>query len=221
MNRIVGILAVLLCGLLFGCAQKTPQDYSAFRQCNPKSILVLPPANHSPDVKASHSLLSHVTFPLAESGYYVFPVVVVEEMFLHNGLTTPEEIHAVNVEKLAQIFKADAVLYLDIKEYGTQYQVIASDTRVTAEARLVSLKNGQVLWHDSATASSNEQRNASVNNGLVGILTQALVEQIANTVTEQGHKIAGITSNRLLSAGHTNGILYGPRSPKYNQEPQP
>ena len=35
------------------------------------------------------------------------------------------------------------------------------------------------------------------------------------TITDKGHEIAGITSVRLLSADMPNGILPGPRSPKY------
>ena len=42
------------------------------------------------------------------------------------------------------------------------------------------------------------------------MLVVAVVNQIANTLTDKGHEIAGITSVRLLSADMPNGILPGP-----------
>ena len=85
---------------------------------------------------------------------------------------------------------------------------------VTASARLVDLRTGKLLWEGSASASSAEQQGNS-GGGLIGMLVVAVVNQIANTLTDKGHEIAGITSVRLLSADMPNGILHGPRSPKY------
>jgi len=47
----------------------------------------------------------------------------------------------------------------------------------------------------------------------------AIVNQIVNTVDEdRSYVIAGITSQRLLGAPNFNGLLYGPRSPKYQSD---
>jgi hypothetical protein len=202
-----------------GCATRQPYDYSAFRQSRPASILVLPPLNSSPDIKASYSMLSQVTLPLAESGYYVVPVSLVDETFRQNGLTHPAEIHEVPLPKLREIFGADAALYIEITQYGTSYVVVSSETRVTAKATLIDMKTGQILWAGAATASSAEGRNSS--GGLAGMLIQAIVSQILESATDRGHAIAGITSQRLLSAGISHGILYGPRSPRYQQDATP
>ena len=64
------------------------------RESRPTSILVLPPVNHSPDIKAGPSLQSQITYPLAESGYYVLPVAVTNETFQQNGVTEPADIQA-------------------------------------------------------------------------------------------------------------------------------
>ncbi|ACX90290.1 hypothetical protein EXT68_16080 [Pectobacterium parmentieri] len=217
MNRFLGLCGLVFALVLTGCAKPVPYDYTSFKQSKPKSILVLPPVNHSPDVKASYSLLSQVTYPLAESGYYVLPVAVVDETFKQNGLSTASDIHALSTAKLHQIFGADAALYLDVKEYGTSYIVINSETRVSADARLVDLRTGKLLWSGSATASSNEQQSNS-NGGIIGILVQAAVSQIADTISDKGHDIAGVTSARLLAAGRSRGMLYGPRSLQYGKE---
>lgn len=217
MMRASALLLIGMAALLTGCATPTPYDYSAFHESNPRSIVVLPPVNRSLDVKASYSFLSQVTYPLAESGYYVLPVAVVDETFRENGMVNPEDIHGLPLDKLYEVFGADAALYITVNQYGTSYQLLASDTRVTAEASLIDMRNGQLLWKGAATASSTEQSNNS-SGGLVGMLVQALVDQVANSLSDRSHQIAGITSTRLLSAGMPNGILQGPRSPTYARQ---
>lgn len=213
--KLMALLGV--CVLASGCASTGKSyDYTAYKQSRPHSILVLPPINNAPDVKASYGLLSQATMPLAESGYYVFPVTLVDETFRQNGLSTPADIHAVAPGKLREIFGADAAFYITITEYGTTYKVIVSDTRVTANARLVDLKTGAQLWEGTATASSSEQRNNS--GGLAGALVEALVMQVMNNVLDTSYDVAGLTSQRLLSAGRPNGLLYGPRSAKFEQD---
>jgi hypothetical protein len=208
-----GLVAAIV---LAGCTPPEKADYTAFKQSRPRSILVLPPLNESPDVKATYGVYAAVTQPLAEAGYYVLPVALVDETFKQNGLANAGEINTVPAAKLRQIFGADAAMYVTVTEYGTSYQVIASATVVAAKAQLVDLKTGATLWTGSAAASSNEGQGAS--GGLIGILVTAAVTQIVNSATDAGDAIAPITTARLLSGGLPNGILYGPRSPKYGSD---
>jgi len=211
-------LALSALALLAACAQPVKHaDYTAFKDARPRSILVLPPDNSTTDVNASNSMLSQMTMPLAEAGYYVIPVAVMEETFKQNGLTTAGDIQQTPPEKLREIFGADAVVYSKITQFGTQYRVIDSATVVTATAKLVDLKTGKVLWQGAASASSNEGNNSS-GGGLIGMLVVAAIKQVANSLTDKSHDIAGITSYRLLHAGPPTGLLYGPHSPKYGTD---
>ncbi|MHC8299373.1 DUF799 domain-containing protein [Pseudomonas sp. ZS1P83] len=214
LKLVAGLLALAVLG---GCVSPKTVDYSAYKQSRPKTILVLPPLNNSPDVKASYSLLSQVTYPLAEAGYYVLPIALVDETFRQNGLTTPADIHQAPANKLHEIFGADAALYITVTDYGTRYMIINSETVVTASAKLVDLKSGTTLWTGSARASSEEGGNNG-GGGLIGMLITAAVKQVINSSTDAGHPIAGVTSARLLSAGQSAGLLYGPRSPKYGTD---
>ncbi|CAJ0792927.1 Putative lipoprotein/NMB1162 [Ralstonia psammae] len=210
--------AASVVALMAGCAAPTKNiDYSAFKSSKPRSIVVLPPLNESPDVGATYGMLSQVTVPLAEAGYYVLPVALVDETFRQNGLTTAGDIHGVPVAKLHDIFGADAALYITVTQYGSKYMVVSSATVVSADAKLVDLKSGQTLWTGHASASNNEGGNNS-GGGLIGMLVSAAVNQIIANVTDQGYKVAGTTSARLLSAGQPGGLLYGPRSPKYGTD---
>ncbi|GBU09111.1 lipoprotein [Gammaproteobacteria bacterium] len=203
------ILSISL--FLVSCAtQSTPRDHTAFKESNPKSILVLPPINSSVDVKASYSVLTQITHPFSEAGYYVLPVAVVENTFRQNGMSVAEDIQALSYTKLHEIFGADTALYLNIIKYGSSYMIVSSETVVSVEGRLIDLKTGKEIWKGSASASSNESRSNSSGNSLIGMLIGAALTQISDTITDKGYGLAATANGRLAS-----GILSGPRSPKY------
>src|SRR5471030_1039509 len=216
LNRILKLaVCVLPAALIVGCATpKAPYDYTAFKAAKPRSIVVLPPLNNSPEVNAGNSFYAQVTYPLAEVGYYVLPVALVGETFKQNGLTSAADIHAVDAKKLNEIFGADAAMYVTITNYGASYNVLNSVVLVTANAKLVDLKTGNLLWTGTASASNNEGGNSG-GGGLVGALVAAAVKQIIASTTDASHPVAGVASARLLSAGMPNGMLYGPRSENY------
>jgi len=209
-----GAMALLM---LQGCVTPPkPYDYTAYKEAKPASILVLPPINGTPEVQATPSVMAQVTQPLAESGYYVLPVSLVDETLKSNGMHTPDDAQQIPAAKLREIFGADAGLYVKVSRYGSVYKVLNSETAVTLEAKLVDLRNGQLLWEGSASASSAEQNNSS-QGGLIGLLVKAVVDQIISASTDRSHPMAGLASQRLLAAGRPNGLLYGPRSPNYGK----
>lgn len=214
------VLAVA--AMLAACAgpqKPASYDYTAFRSAKPKSILVLPPLNETADVNATNGMLSQMTMPLAESGYYVMPVAEVAETFRQNGVTMPAEMQATSPKKLHEIFGADAALYTKVTQYGSVYQVVDANTVVAASAKLVSLGNGDVLWEGRASANGKELGNVDFGSGsIVGMLVQAAVKQVAHSLSDESQKVAGLTSEKLLSAGQPNGLLYGPHSPKYGSD---
>jgi hypothetical protein len=125
----------------------------------------------------------------------------------------------VSPAKLREIFGADAVLYPKVTQYGSVYQVVDSTTVVAASAKLVDLKTGDVLWQGSGRATGKEVgTNISVGSGLVSMLVQAAVKQAAHSLTDESRDVAALTSSRLLNAGPPNGLLYGPRSPRFGTD---
>ncbi len=213
------LTALTLILLLVACATPTPYDYTAFKESRPRSLLVLPPLNETPEVSATYGVLAQTTLPLAEAGFYVVPVSLMDETFRQNGLNNAAEIHDVSPPKLREIFGADAVVYLKLTRYGTSYAVISSETTVRVEGRIVDLRSGQLLWHGAAAASSSEQQRSN-QGGLVGLLVQAVVTQIISTATDASYNYAGIASQRLLFP-RPNGVLFGPRSPNYQKDELP
>src|SRR5277367_63650 len=94
LGALIGLLA------LTGCVTSKPYDYTNFNAHPPRSILVLPPLNEGTDIRGSYSYLSTVTRPLAEMGYYVFPVVEIDELMKENGLPTAGEMNQVPLKKI-------------------------------------------------------------------------------------------------------------------------
>ncbi|WP_280154094.1 DUF799 domain-containing protein [Piscinibacter sp. XHJ-5] len=221
MNAKRAFLWVCVAGLMVlgGCATKAPpHDYSAWMKAKPATLLVMPPVNDSPDIKATSSVWSHATQPLSEAGYYVLPVTLVDETFRQNGVQTASDAHDIPYTKLRDVFGADAAVYIRVKRYGTSYAVVSSETRVDVEARIVDLRSGALLWQGQAFASSAEQQQQS-QGGLVGLLVTAVVKQIIGTATDAAYNYAGIANARMLAAPRYNGVLAGPRSPLYGQPP--
>ena len=218
-TRVALCAAVLELAFLGGCATKAPPyDYAAFMKAKPATLLVMPPVNESPEINATSGVWSHATRPLAEAGYYVLPVTLVDETFRQNGVSSANDAQDIPLTKLREFFGADAAVYMKVKKYGTSYNVLSSETRVEVEARIVDLRSGDLLWQGKAVATSAEQQQQS-SGGLIGVLVTAIVKQIISTTTDASYQYAGIANQRMLGAPRYNGVLPGPRSPNYGKPP--
>ena len=218
-RRLTPAVLALSAALLGGCVTPPPaRDYSAFLKARPATLLVLPPVNESPDVKATPAVWSHAAQPLAEAGYYVLPVTLVDETFRQNGVTTATDAQDIPVAKLREFFGADAAVYIKVKKYGTSYNVISSESRVEVEGRVVDLRSGDLLWEGKAMATSAEQQQQG-QGGLAGMLLMAMLKQVIGTATDESYRYAGVANFRLLGTPIYNGVLPGPRSPMAGKPP--
>jgi hypothetical protein len=207
----IGLALVL--AFLTGCA--APKDYTAFRQHAPRSVLVLPPLNESLDMKATYGVLSTVTRPLSEMGYYVFPVAVIDQFLKENGLPTAGEMHQIPLNKIHDIIGADAVLYMSVEEYGTKYSILDSSTIVRLNARLVDVQTGNLLWNGHVDVRVSSSQNSG--GGLVGMLVSATVNQVVASSTDQAHGVAAQANTQLLTTRGA-GLLYGPYNQKFGTD---
>ena len=110
----------MLVTALAGCQpMPKPKDYAAFRAEAPRSILIVPVVNKSTQVDAPDTFLSTLPVPLAERGYYVFPVNMVKRTMEDDGLSDADMVSAADPKRLASLFGADAVLYASIDTWTT------------------------------------------------------------------------------------------------------
>ncbi len=104
MNKLAAGVLIIVTGVAAGCQRPSKGlDYTVYLDHMPASILVLPPVNQSGDKEATKDFMESVSRPLAERGYYVFPVAVVESVMVANGATTPLEMRKVPLAKLEEL----------------------------------------------------------------------------------------------------------------------
>lgn len=202
------IIALMLL-VLSGCETMPSKDDALFRAHQPRSILILPPTNDSIEPDAHSIYLSTISRPVGERGYYVFPVAIVEAYMQENGVTDPYEMHQIPLDKLSQVFDADAVLKINIHDFGQKYILLSSNTVVSASATLIDLKTGQVFWEGDAYASEGSGDSGA---GLAGLLVTAVIDQVVDSLSGRARDVA-ITANWNMIHFGSSGFLPGPYYP--------
>jgi len=214
-------LSFLLIGastILGACASTSGSQedpYVMFRELMPRSILILPPINESVDLNGTYSWLTTASQPVGEKGFYVFPVAIVDEFMKENGLPNPEDMHAAPLDKIGEIFGADAVMYVTLEQFGQKFEILQSVTRIVARAELVDVKTGQMLWRDRVVHSASNSNSSG--SGLLGALVSATIEQVADTINDTSHDAAR-SANREMFARSGSGLLPGPTHPRFAEQ---
>src|SRR3982074_62521 len=155
----LGLLVPLLL-MMFGCASVPPKhDFAKFRAENPQSILIVPATNKSVDVNAPDYFLATIATPLAERGYYVFPVNMVKSVLADDGLSDANLVHAGDPHRLGELFGTDAVMYISIERWDAKYVVLATTVTVELNYTLKSAHTGQELWKNHQQIVYQPQQN--------------------------------------------------------------
>jgi hypothetical protein len=204
MKKIITALAVLS---LTGCvAQPVKYDMSAFHAAAPRSILVVPIVNKSLDVDAPNYVLSTLPEPIAEKGYYVFPVNTTKYVLEQEGLYEADRIRTMPTPSLAKLFGADAVLYVTINRWDAQYAIIATTVTVDFDYRMVS-KDGTEIWKEHKVMQYSPQNN---NSG--SPLAMLIVAAINAAVTRAAPNYMPLTeqANQQVFVLGQNAIPNGP-----------
>lgn len=200
---VLSVIALLLTGCV---APPAHYDYTALENSRPRSILVIPPANNSIEVNGSYTFLATISRPLAEKGYYVFPVAVIDHFLKENGLPTPAEMNGIPLDKIEEHIGADAVLYVSIEDWGQKYQVLTSKTVVHSTLRLVDVKTGNLLWETTVKAT---QESGDADLDLLWNIVNALVTQVSESISDSTPQLSS-SANYLAIHNKSNGLLHGP-----------
>lgn len=158
--------------LLAGCASG-PRQF-AFDEPELRSILVVPVINETNSVEADTLMHATATTPLANMGYYAFPVDTVKFVLESESLYEPERVRELGPVKLAEMFHADSVLFIKVTYWDAQYIVLNTKTKVTAEYELFKA-DGTSLWKDTVTFVKD---SSSQNASLIGLMVDAAVAAI-------------------------------------------
>lgn len=172
MLRVKGVLIVIsIFVLITGCV--ATKDYTKFNDAKPASILVVPVVNRSVEVSAPDYFLSTITIPIAEKGYYVFPVYMVKRVLEDDGLSDADLVHNAPTQKLSEIFGSDAVLYISIEKWEAKYMLLTTQVTVDLSYVLKDGDTGEELWAERQTMVYVPQ-NQSTGNPLADLLVMAV-----------------------------------------------
>ena len=157
-----------------GCSNTTStvmlgELYPKIYKNHPQSILILPAKNTTTSVDATEHFRFTITKALAERGYYVFPVHLVDSFFKSENITDSELIRQIPIKKLKEVFEPDAILYVDINAWNTGYFLYSSHVDVGLSFSLIDVKTEEEIW------SSNSYSYSSQGSfGLMGLLVAAI-----------------------------------------------
>lgn len=190
-----------------GCAAVPKPDYTRFFQNHPRSILVVPPMNNTTAVEAPDVFATTITAPVAERGYYIFPVYLVTDLLRDLGLTNEGLIHQLPANRFRELFGADAVLFVTIKDWTTKYVLLASSVSVTASYKLVDTKTGQVLWEGERKAVVQSR-----GSNIIEVLVSALM-----TTTVDYRPLAREANKKMMDNPGT-GLPAGPYHAEFQKD---
>jgi hypothetical protein len=200
-------LVLALAVLLTGCAtQQAKTDLTAFNAAKPRSILVVPAVNKSLDVDAPNYLLTTLTVPLAEKGYYVFPVHTAKTVLEQEGFFDGDQVQKQLPEVLAKLFGADAVLFVTINRWDAQYAVFATTVTVDFDYRLV-YKDGTEIWKANKKMQYSPQQQ-NTGNPLANLIAAAVTAALERA--KPNYLPLAQTANLQVLAVEPTAIPNGP-----------
>lgn len=203
------IIFALSVFFLSGCTTIPPaKDYTNFRLEDPRSILIVPVVNRSVDVNAPDYFLSTCSLPLAERGYYVFPVNIVKRLLEDDGLSDADLVHSADPTRIRELFGTDSILYISIERWDAKYAILTTTVTVEFKYILKSGKTGEVLWEANERMVYQPQQQNSSGNPLADLISQAIVAAVTKAdpnyipLAQQANKIAVTKPHSGLPAGH-------------------
>jgi len=169
--------------MLVGCVHVPPRDYSKFEAAKPTSILIVPVVNESVEVTAPDYFLSTVSVPLAELGYYVFPVNLVKRMLEDEGMSDATLVHNAPAAKICSLFGADSVLYVTITDWNAQYLVLTTTVNVGLKYAIKECKTGSTIW-EHAQRMSYAPQGTNTGNPLGNVIAMAITAAVAKAAPD-------------------------------------
>lgn len=202
--------------ILAGCA--TPpakKNYAEFRIENPRSILVVPAINKSVDVDAPDYFLSTISKPLAERGYYVFPVHLVKRLMEDDGLNDANMVHAGDPQRLGKMFGTDSIMYISIERWDARYIVLSTTVTVELKYLLKSAVTGNTLWENNQRIVYQPQNNNN-SGGIAGLIAQAVVAAMAKAAPNYVPLAQQANAQAIYIKGQ--GLPAGPYDPQFQKD---
>ncbi|WP_434928032.1 GNA1162 family protein [Shewanella sp. HL-SH8] len=192
------ILLSLLFILFFtGCTSTTTTKEAAFPSMygdtNRQTILIVPVINETTAAEAVDFLNATVAQPLANKGYYVLSIPIVNHLFKDAGVIDGSQLKGVPMASYKEKFGADSVLFIKLTNWETNYLVIAGNVTVGMEYVLMSTTTNEIIWSYKNTFAINT--SSSSGNLIADIIVTAVSTAATDyvPVARQVHENAVMT----------------------------
>jgi hypothetical protein len=220
---------LLLAGCMMqGQARRAAYDYSPLVAADPRSVVVAPVTSPM-SAEAAEWYLSTVTVPLAERGYYVFPVFLSRAVADQAGFARgPEgmgfaEFSPERAAEIAGFFGADAVLFVTVKTWDFRTQYVGVDPLGTNEVLLDFLltdARGATLWTARQGASLTRGGGDALSQ-VFGLVTAPSNDELQTQLAREVNRMA--IENKPNEMGKRTftrpaPLLVGPYHPFYPQD---
>jgi hypothetical protein len=207
--------ALLLLALLVvpGCAAR--KHYSAYYAHEPRSILVVPPLNETTAIEAQNVYMTTVSRPLAERGFYVFPVFLTEALLRDLGLPEAGLVHQMPLDRFREHFGADAVLFVTIHDWSNKYIIVQASTVVEVAFVLKDTRTGTVLWESTQKVA---RTSGDGGGNPIGMLIAAAVTYAINEMTETDYRPLAQQANVQALTMRGTGLPAGPYHPDFGKD---
>jgi len=206
-NIVSSILLIFLLGC--GTVKVTKQEAfpSMYTAEKPTSILVVPAVNKTTAADAAQLYATTIAKPLAESGYYVFSIPFIQQFFNREGIVDGTQINNIPPAKFKELFGADAVLFVTINQWDTNYYVVGGNVTVGAHFKLVSTSSNQTLWQYNDVYVHNTSGDSG--GGIIG----ALISTAIATAATDYVSVANVVNTNII-----NSMPLGKYHSRHNQD---
>ncbi|TKB45571.1 GNA1162 family protein [Thalassotalea mangrovi] len=180
MKKILLLTAVIL---MTGCQTTTVTKDEAFPNMykeKPTALLVVPAINETTAADAADLYATTIAKPLAEAGYYVLSVPYTQQFLFREGVVDGKQLEGVPLNKYKETFGADAVLFVTIKSWDTNYYVTGGDVTVAAKFVLKSTQSMDTIWEYDGIVVHNTSGNSGnlVADIIATAITTAMVDYV-------------------------------------------
>ncbi|WP_115717788.1 GNA1162 family protein [Gallaecimonas mangrovi] len=217
------IWSLLSCFMLLGgCV--TPPKYTSKQEAfpelykeHPLSVLVVPAVNRSTAADAPELYSTTIAQPLAEAGYYVMPLPLTNLVLQGEGVTDGAQLANIDARKFNQLMGADAVLFVTINQWDTNYYVTGGNVTVGAAFRLVSTTTGEDLWNYNNVVVYDTSGGSNAGGLLGAIIATALSTAMTDYVPVA--RMVNGTVIKTLPVGRYNARFGKDGADKFVEKP--
>jgi hypothetical protein len=178
-NKLVGLIGVIL---LTSCGAVNTTKLSLYPEIykeQPKTILFIPPVNHTTAANSKDLLRATITPVLSEKGYYVLPIEPIFDFLKLNGAySIAETSEKLPLDKFSELFGADAVLKITVEAWDKHYYVVSGNVEVDLNYELISTKTGKTLWSRRKQVKVDTS-SSSGGGGLAGLAVNLVATALA------------------------------------------